>query len=123
MWYWVKSPDGNERDFNVDELKLALGEGRVQPDWMGRRHDEEEWFPVYYLLREDQGEVEKPPAPAVSVVCGRCRKSFSIELPIDEIAYRCPECRTCYQVSKVSEAPLIYMLMPEAPDPSHTGAV
>ena len=117
MWYWVKSPDGEQSDYNVDELRLALQEGRLQPDWMGRRYDEKDWFPVQHLLAQDDEATEPlapPPAPQFALACCKCSKPLRIELPIEEVTYTCPECKTHYKSTKVSDTPLTYVLMPES---------
>lgn len=117
MWYWVKLPDNDKADYNLDELKLAVAEGRVQPDWLACRHDETEFHPVQTLLAQDdqEGEQEKPPAKFVFVICGKCKQRFPIQLPIAEQAYACPNCQTEYKSTKISESPVVYVLMPEFP--------
>ncbi len=116
MWYWIKSPDGEQNDYNLKELKLALGEGKIQPGSMGRRHNEEDWFPVHYLLEQDQDEEEgqhTPPAKYLALACGKCGNNLPIQLPIEEKNYHCPGCHTEYKATKVSDSPLTYVLMPK----------
>ncbi len=115
MWYWVKSPGGDQNDYNLQELKRALQEGPVQPDWMGRRNDESDWYPVEYLVKADdegQEKREPPPAQFISLQCGKCKQTLQIKLPIAEAAYVCPQCHTSYKAKKVADSPLTYVLMP-----------
>lgn len=119
MWYWIKSPAGELNDYNLAELKLALSESKVQPGWMGRRHDEQQWFPVQSLVEQDEGEDDnepehdQPPAKYLSLACGKCGKNLCIQLPLEETTYPCPECGLAYKSTRVSADPLTYVLMPE----------
>jgi hypothetical protein len=122
MWYWIKSPNGQENDYNFEELKRALREGKVRPDWMARRHTEQQWFPVQHFLEHDaengedgeDGEAQhgQPPAKNVVLSCGKCGQSLRLPLPLQETTYPCPSCQTVYKATKVSDAPITYVLMP-----------
>jgi len=116
MWYWIKSPAGEQTDYNFEELKAALAEGKVAPDWLGRRHDENQWIPVRLLAEQDaaeeSAEIAESPSPYISLVCGKCDKVLRLELPIEEAVYTCPQCRTEYHATKVSTDPLTFVLMP-----------
>ncbi len=114
MFYWVKSPNGQESDYNAQELRKALEEGRVQPGWPARGDEQTTWSNVATVLEQVETEPEEaPPAKYASFVCGRCRSRLRLELPLKETPYTCPECDTVYQAGKVSEDPLIFVLMPD----------
>ncbi len=113
MWYWVKAPEGQENDYNLEELKIALAEGRLQADSPARRHNESEWFPVAHLLEQDDHEQEKPPPAYISFVCGKCHNTMRIRLPLRDTSYSCEHCQTGYMATKVSDSPLTYVLMPQ----------
>jgi hypothetical protein len=115
MWYWVKLPDNEKTDYNLDELKVALAEGKVQPDWLACRYNETQFHPVQTLLAQDAQEPsqEQPPAKFIFIVCGKCKQRFPIQPPILEQAYSCPNCQSQYNCSKVSEGPEVFVFMTE----------
>jgi len=119
MFYWVKSPDGAESDYNAKELRKALEEGRVQPDWPARSNEQTTWTNVITVLDQEEGDQEEdePDEPIrkyASFLCGRCKVRLRLELPLQERTYSCPECDTVFQATKASDDPLIYILMPQS---------
>ena len=70
--------------------------------------------------RDQEREQKRQPEPdkhdevsTASFTCFRCSGSLRIRLSHSEVAYRCPKCRAEFRVTKASESPLVFVVVPD----------
>ncbi len=133
--YFVRKPSSDDfrGTFTLNELRHEVKEGRMAKDWdaivaKGQSYGELKraigWTPLFVVL----GDSANPPPhnsartptgdsvpreeqmPIASFCCVSC--GLSMRIVIQEALYRCPQCKTQYKVSRVSDSPLVYLLIP-----------
>jgi DNA-directed RNA polymerase subunit RPC12/RpoP len=131
--YFVRKPgtDDFRGTFTLDEIRSQIRAGVVASDWeaiVGMCQTFRElkrstsWVRLGVLLGGSSSpppprDVPKPPprqddtTPAASFACVAC--GVSVRLPLREAHYRCPKCKSKYNVVRVSTAPLAFLLIPE----------
>lgn len=98
MRYFVRMPDGQEREWELPALEAACREGSIRPGALVRSELQDFWYPVAELLGME-------PTRPLHFFCSRCRcmihsRRIDMGHPIE-----CPECKMLHQVPDVRRRP------------------
>ena len=61
-------------------------------------------------------------APSATFQCFRCNGFLGIRLSHSKVVYRCPVCRTEYHVTRVSDSPQVFVVIPDMAQVSSNAA-